>query len=134
MFDLLEAEWGVAEINELIERQRLLIEQLGYEGYDTTSARTVFDSLLVSLALYLQERHRLPAVLNSKEPKPTVRTTCGCQSPPRVSFEMSRARISEANCRLFRIRSSCDGRMAVFPAFAGRHSANLDATISYEWR
>ena len=66
MFELLEAEWGVAEINELIERQRLLIEQLGYEGYDTTSARIVFDSLRVSLALYLQERHRLRAVLNSK--------------------------------------------------------------------
>ena len=66
MFELLEAEWGVAEINGLIERQRLLIEQLRYEGYDTTSARTVFDSLLVSLALYLQERHRLRAVLNSK--------------------------------------------------------------------
>jgi len=66
MFELLEAEWGVAETNELIERQRLLIEQLGYEGYDTTSARTVFDSLLVSLALYLQERHRLRAELNSK--------------------------------------------------------------------
>ena len=66
MFELLEAEWGVAEINGHIERQRLLIEQLGYEDYDTTSARTVFDSLLVSLALYLQERHRLRAVLNSK--------------------------------------------------------------------
>ena len=48
MFELLEAEWGVAEINGHIERQRLLIEQLGYEDYDTTSARTVFDSLLVS--------------------------------------------------------------------------------------
>jgi hypothetical protein len=61
MFELLEAEGGVAETNGLIERQRLLIEQLGYEGYDTTSARTVFDSLLISLALYLQERHRLRA-------------------------------------------------------------------------
>ena len=66
MLELLEAEWGVAEFNGLIERQRLLIDQLGYEGCDTTSARTVFDSLLVSLALYLQERHRLRAVLNFK--------------------------------------------------------------------
>jgi len=65
MLELLEAEWGVAEINGLIERQRLRIEQLGYEGYDTTSARTVLDSLLVSLALYLQERHRLRVQLNS---------------------------------------------------------------------
>ena len=76
MFELLEAEGGVAETNGLIERQRLLIEQLGYEGYDTTSARTVFDSLRVSLALYLQERHRLRAVLNSKGGR-TVRTTWG---------------------------------------------------------
>ena len=53
MFELLDAERRVAETNELIERQRLLIEQLGYEGYDTTSARTVFDGLLVSLALCL---------------------------------------------------------------------------------
>jgi len=66
MFELLEAEWRVAETNERIECQRLLIEQLGYEGYGTTSARIVFDSLLVSLALYLQERHRVRAVLNSK--------------------------------------------------------------------
>jgi len=63
---LLEVEWRVAETNERIECQCLLIEQLGYEGYDTTSAWIVFDSLLVSLALYLQERHRLRAVLNSK--------------------------------------------------------------------
>ena len=76
MFELLEAERGVAEINGLIERQRLLIEQLGFEGYDTTSAWTVFDSLLVSLALYLQERHRLRAVLNSKGTA-RCRTTCG---------------------------------------------------------
>ena len=76
MLELLEAEWGIAEINGLIERQRLLIEQLGYEGHDTTSAQTVFDSLLVSLALCLKERHRLRAVLNSKGA--TVRTTCGC--------------------------------------------------------
>ena len=40
MFELLEAGWGVAEINELIARQRLLIEQLGYEGYDTTLEAT----------------------------------------------------------------------------------------------
>ena len=73
MFELLEAERGVAEINGLIERQWLLIEQLGYEGYDTTSARTVFDSLLVSLALYLQERHRLRAVSQSPQcPRPPI--------------------------------------------------------------
>ena len=66
LFELLEAGWGVAEVNELIARQRLLIEQLGYEGYDTTSARTVFDSRRKPHLLYLQERHRLRAALNSK--------------------------------------------------------------------
>ena len=86
MFELLEAEWGVAETNELIERQRLLIEQLGYEGYDTTSARTVFDSLLVSLALYLQERHRLRAVLNSKRAEAPQ-----CARPAAVSHDRGSA-------------------------------------------
>ena len=50
MFELLEAEWGVKN-NGLIERQRLLIEQLGCEGYETASAWIVFDSMLVSLRL-----------------------------------------------------------------------------------
>jgi hypothetical protein len=72
MLELLEAERGVAETNRLIEHQRLLIEQLGFEGYDTTSAWTVFDSLLANLALYLQERHRLRAVLNSKGARPAA--------------------------------------------------------------
>ena len=86
MFELLEAEWGVAEINGHIERQRLLIEQLGYEDYDTTSARTVFDSLLVSLALYLQERHRLRAVLNSKRAEAPQ-----CARPAAVSHDRGSA-------------------------------------------
>ena len=63
MFDraieLLEAEWRIAECNALIERQRQLIEELGYKGRDVTSAQTVYDSLLVSLYLHLQDRQRL---------------------------------------------------------------------------
>jgi hypothetical protein len=64
MSELLEAERPVAEIHALIERQRQLIEELGYEGHDITSAQIVFDSLLVSLSLHLQDQHRLRATLN----------------------------------------------------------------------
>jgi hypothetical protein len=66
MSELLEAERRVAEVNALIERQRQLIEELGYEGRDITSAQIVFDSLLVSLFLHVQDRHRFRAMLNVK--------------------------------------------------------------------
>ena len=65
VIELLEAEWRVAECNALIERQRQLIEQLGNEDRDITSAQIMFDSLLVSLYLHLEDRHRLHA-LNGK--------------------------------------------------------------------
>ena len=65
MIEVLEAEWRVAECNALIEHQRQLIEQLGNEGRDITSAQIVFDSLLESLCLHLQDRQRLGA-LNGK--------------------------------------------------------------------
>jgi len=55
---LLEAEWRIAECNARIERQRQLIEQLGDEGRDITSEHTVFDSLLASLYLHLQDRQQ----------------------------------------------------------------------------
>ena len=66
MIEVLEAEWRVAECNALIEHQRQLIEQLGNEGRDVTSAQIVFDSLLESLYLHLQDRQRLSA-LNGKD-------------------------------------------------------------------
>jgi hypothetical protein len=59
MIELLETEQRVAESNALIERQRRLIEGLGFKGHDITSEQIVFDSLLVSLTLHLQERYRL---------------------------------------------------------------------------
>jgi len=62
--ELLDAEWRIAETNALIEDQRDLIEKLAYE--DTTSAQIVLDSLCVSLALHVQTRHRLHAMLNVK--------------------------------------------------------------------
>ncbi len=64
--DLLEAEWRVAETNARIERQRQLIQKLGYEKQDVTSARIVFDSLCVSLSLHLQQRRQLLAIQNAK--------------------------------------------------------------------
>ena len=66
MMELLEAEWRVAECNALVERQRKLIEGLGYEGHDTSSAQIVFDSLVASLSLHVQSRHRLRSTLNAE--------------------------------------------------------------------
>jgi hypothetical protein len=61
---LAEAERRVPEVNALIDRQRRLIEDLELHGTDLTSAKIVLDSLLVSLSLYVQDRHRLRATLN----------------------------------------------------------------------
>ena len=61
---LAEAERRVPEVNALIDRQRQLIEDLELHGVDLTSAKIVLDSLLVSLSLYVQDRHRLRAALN----------------------------------------------------------------------
>jgi hypothetical protein len=69
MIELLETERRVAESNALIERQRRLIEQLGHNGRDFTSEQIVFDSLLVSLSLHLQERHRLRSIERAKTSK-----------------------------------------------------------------
>ena len=65
MVELLEADRRIAETNALIERQRQVIEELGYEGLDATSEQIVFDSLCVSLSLQVQDRHRLHAMLQS---------------------------------------------------------------------
>jgi hypothetical protein len=65
VFELLEAEWRVAECYALIKCQRLLIEGLACEGRDITSAQIVLDSLHISFYLHVQERHRL-RVLNDE--------------------------------------------------------------------
>jgi hypothetical protein len=54
----------VLEINEQIERQRRLIEELAFQGHDVASAQVVFESLLISLSLAVQDRHRLRAMLD----------------------------------------------------------------------
>ena len=60
--ELAEAERRVPEINALIDRQREHIEELEGHGIDLTSAKIVLDSLLVSLSLYVKDRHRLRAI------------------------------------------------------------------------
>ena len=64
--ELAVAERRVPEINARVDRQRQLIEQLAREGNDITSAEIVLDSLLLSLFLAAEERHRLRAMLNTK--------------------------------------------------------------------
>jgi hypothetical protein len=83
MIEVLELEQRVAECNALIEHQRQLIEQLGNEGRDITSAQIVFDSLLVSLYLHLQDRQRLSALNGKAE----VRETgfAGVEKPKHVA-------------------------------------------------
>lgn len=66
MFELLAAEQSVAESNALVERQRRLIEELGFKGYDFSSEQIIFDSLFVSLSLHLQERDRLRSKWRAK--------------------------------------------------------------------
>ena len=64
--ELAAAERQVSEIDECVDRQRQLIEQLGCRGDDITSAEIMLDSLLLSLFLAAEERHRLRAMLNAK--------------------------------------------------------------------
>ena len=63
--ELAVAELQVPEINACVDRQRQLIEQLAAEGHDITSAQIVLDSLLISLFLAAEDRHRLRAVTRS---------------------------------------------------------------------
>jgi len=66
MNELKEVEHHIAESNSRIEGQRQLIEQLAFEGRDTSSAQIVFDSLCVTLSLHLQRRCRLHVLMNTK--------------------------------------------------------------------
>ena len=66
MFELLEAERRVAECNARIERQRRVIEELGCQAHEVTSAQIVFESLCVSLSLHMRDRHRLRELREGK--------------------------------------------------------------------
>jgi hypothetical protein len=70
--ELAEAERRVPEINALIDRQRELIEQLEQQGVDLTSAKIVFESLVVSLSLYVKNRHRLRSMMNGRRAEPSA--------------------------------------------------------------
>jgi len=48
------ADRRALEFRRLIETQRELIEESNERGYDATSARIVFESLLISFSLYVQ--------------------------------------------------------------------------------
>ena len=61
----LAAERRVSEINGRVDRQRQLVEQLAAEGHDITSAKIVLDSLIISLFLAAEDRHRLRAMICS---------------------------------------------------------------------
>jgi hypothetical protein len=67
--ELAVAERRVPEINTCVDRQRQLIKQLASAGKDVTSAQIMLDSLVVSLFLAAEDRHRLRAILNTKEDK-----------------------------------------------------------------
>jgi hypothetical protein len=67
-----EVERRLLQFHTLIERQRELIEKLHEQGRDITSAMIVFDSLHVSLSLYLQQRHRLRGTRNVEPGQPSV--------------------------------------------------------------
>jgi hypothetical protein len=61
--ELAEAERRIPEIGALIECQRQIIEESEQRGYDATSAMIVFESLHVSLSLYVQAQDRLRGML-----------------------------------------------------------------------
>ena len=66
MGDLQQVESRIAETNASIELQRQLIEKGGCKGYSATSAQIIFDSLCLSLSLYVRERQRLRQMANIK--------------------------------------------------------------------
>jgi hypothetical protein len=67
--DLAVAERRVLEINACVDSQRQLIKRLVDAGKDSTSAQIMLDSLIVSLFLAAEDRHRLRAILNAEEDK-----------------------------------------------------------------
>ena len=64
--ELALAERRVPEINAHVELQRDLIKRLADAGKDITSAETMLDSLLLSLFLAAEDRHRLRALLKTR--------------------------------------------------------------------
>lgn len=65
--ELAEAERHVSAMNAFIDTQRQHMEELGAEGHDITSAQIILDSLMISLYLSVESRHRLRTILDSRE-------------------------------------------------------------------
>lgn len=64
--ELAAAERRVSEISTRIDRERQFIQQLVSAGNDVTSAEIVLDSLVLSLFLAAEDRHRLRKTLSMK--------------------------------------------------------------------
>ena len=69
MSELADAERRVSEMNAGIDRQRQHMEELAAEGHDITSAQIILDSLLISLYLAVESRHRLRTKLDNRKSK-----------------------------------------------------------------
>ena len=64
--ELAKSERQVALANTLVDLQRELVEYLEHVGGDIVSAKIVFDSLLLSLALSVNHRHRLRRTISEQ--------------------------------------------------------------------
>jgi hypothetical protein len=65
--ELAKSDRQVVVANTLVDLQRELVEYLEQAGGDVVSAKIVFDSLLVSLALSVNHRHRLRRTLSEQD-------------------------------------------------------------------
>jgi hypothetical protein len=59
MSELMQTENRIAELNAQIEHQRNLIVEQAFGGQNIISAQIIYDSLVISLSLHVQLRHRL---------------------------------------------------------------------------
>ena len=64
-----ETESQIEEFSALVECQRRLVRQLERGGNDVTSAKIIFDSLCVSLSLYIHGRHRARCYVEPERPE-----------------------------------------------------------------
>ena len=64
--ELAKSDRQVAVANTLVDLQRELVEYVEQAGGDVVSAKIVFDSLLLSLALSVNHRHRLRRTLSEQ--------------------------------------------------------------------
>jgi hypothetical protein len=92
-----ETEGQVEEFSALVECQRRLIGNLERGGNDATSAKIIFDSLCVSLSLYIHDRHRVRCYVEPErsEMAPATQTRPICVAG---DGEPEQAKVSELAC------------------------------------